>query len=103
MENLIKTFENYGMKVVLENDPRKEHDYLLFFPEVSQPGWFLLGKIKDNNLVIHQRIGMEGINFNLGDVNNIPEEYMEGLKEIYQKMEEGIRKEKEMEAFLMGE
>ncbi|MEQ6359490.1 hypothetical protein V7D15_07235 [Thermoanaerobacter thermohydrosulfuricus] len=92
MENLIKIFESYGMKVILKDDPLKEHDYLLFFPEVSQPDWFLLGKLKNNNLVIHQRIGMEGINFTLGDVDNIPEEYMNELKEIYQKMEDGIKK-----------
>lgn len=96
MKNLIKAFEDHGIKIILKKDPLKEYDYLLFFPEINQDGWFLLGKIKDNNLVIHQRIGMEGINFNLGDVNNIPEEYMNGLKEIYQKMEEGVKKAKEM-------
>lgn len=79
--NLLKQFE---MNVILEKDKSNEESYTLLFPEAMEDGMFLIGKITNNELTIHERIGMNGTDIFLGNINTLSEDSLNEIKDRYE-------------------
>lgn len=95
MEKFLKRLEKEGMQVKIGEgmkDYDRTYDATIRFPEVSEPGMFLLGKVKGNEIVIHQRTGMDGANLHFGSFEEIEEEKIQFLKTEYFKMKDVIQK-----------
>lgn len=56
-----------GIKTQIKDGIPDLYEYAIFFDGANQPGTFLLGKVKDNVLVLHHRTGMEGYDIKFED------------------------------------
>jgi hypothetical protein len=95
MEKFLEQLNNLGIKTVIKDGLKGagvEYDKTIHFPEVSERGFFLLGKVYGNKFYLHQRIGMYGTDWDFGTFDSIDEDKIRFLKDLYFRMKADIEK-----------
>lgn len=93
MNEMVKKLKGMGINAeIKERTIGNECSKILYFPETVEKNCFLVGKIKENEFYLHQKIGLSEIEWCFGTFDTMNDSKLQFIYHQYQRTKEETKK-----------